>query len=476
MRPIAALALGCALLSGPIAARADGLRVGAAAVDITPPPGTPMAGYYHTRAADGVSDPLFAKALVIESGGTKVALVSLDLIATSRSLVESSREAIEAATDLDGEAVMISATHAHTGPVITGRGQRDDAFGGGTDLAKAYNAALPQKIAEAVKLAEAALAPAVAKAGVIQEPSIAFNRRFHMRDGTVGWNPGIMNPNILKPAGPIDPDLAIVDFEAPAADGRPPRPRAAYLNYPVHLDNVGGTHISADMPAVIAQLLGAVQGPDFVTVYTSGCCGDINHINVKWAAPQKGLAQAGRMGVILAAAALRAWPDLQAVPDGPLRYASRMVELPLAEYDPAEVEGARAIVAAAGKPGAEAPKFMDQVQAFKVLDVVDREGKPLEVEVQAIALGDRLAWVSLPGEIFVELGLELKRDSPFPQTMIAELANGSIGYIPSRRAYPQGNYEVVSARCAAGSGEKLVEAAVAMLKELHAKSRESGTR
>jgi hypothetical protein len=65
--------------------------------------------------------------------------------------------------------------------------------------------------------------------------------------------------------------------------------------------------------------------------------------------------------------------------------------------------------------------------------------------------------------VFVQLGLDLKLDSPFRQTMIAELANGSIGYIPNRRAYPQGNYEVVSARCAAGSGEMLVQAALQLL-------------
>ena len=111
-------------------------------------------------------------------------------------------------------------------------------------------------------------------------------------------------------------------------------------------------------------------------------------------------------------------------------------------------------------------KFMDQVQTFKVLDVLAREGRPLEVEVQVIALGDDVAFVSLPGEIFVELGLAIKAASPFKHTQIIELANGSIGYVPNRSAYPEGNYEVVSARCAAGSGEKLVEAAVRMLKEL----------
>ena len=87
--------------------------------------------------------------------------------------------------------------------------------------------------------------------------------------------------------------------------------------------------------------------------------------------------------------------------------------------------------------------------------------------MQVVALGDDLAWVSLPGEIFVELGLAIKQDSPFQHTIIAELANGAIGYIPSRRAYAQGNYEVVSARCAEGSGERLVDAAVRILKGLH---------
>jgi len=76
-----------------------------------------------------------------------------------------------------------------------------------------------------------------------------------------------------------------------------------------------------------------------------------------------------------------------------------------------------------------------------VLDTAARNGEPQYVEVQVIALGNEIAWVSLPGEIFVELGLAIKQDSPFPQTIIAELANGAIGYIPSRRAYSQGNYE-----------------------------------
>ena len=86
-------------------------------------------------------------------------------------------------------------------------------------------------------------------------------------------------------------------------------------------------------------------------------------------------------------------------------------------------------------------------------------------------MGDALAWVSLPGEIFVELGLSIKAASPFAQTHIVELANGSIGYIPNRSAYVEGNYEVESARCGEGSGEQLVQAAVQMLEELKTRAR-----
>jgi hypothetical protein len=110
---------------------------------------------------------------------------------------------------------------------------------------------------------------------------------------------------------------------------------------------------------------------------------------------------------------------------------------------------------------------MKLVRAYRALDVAARAGRPHRVEVQAISLGQELAWVALPGEVFVELGLALKKRSPFPHTFIAELANENLGYIPDRRSYAEGNYEPESARYAAGSGEKLVDAAVGLLTSLY---------
>ncbi len=452
------------LLSVLSAPPAGDFRAGAASVDITPAVGTPMAGYYGERLSQGVHDPLFAKAVVLESGGKKAALVCLDLISTTEPMVDLARREIEKTTGVPGAGVMISATHAHTGPVLQARGPREDAFGGRNPLARKYGEDLPGKIAEAVRRAEKALRPAEVAAGHGRETSIAFNRRFHMTDGTVGWNPGKLNPKILKPAGTTDPDVALVYFEAADKDRTP---LAAYVNYAVHLDNVGGLQFSADLPATVADLLGRYKGPGLVTLYSAGCCGDINHIDVHWAERQGGHENAARMGVILAAEVLRTWPALKPGPPGALRVKSTRVKLPLAKITPEDVAASRATLARLAESGTPPPPFMELVQAFKVRDVADRNGEPLDVEVQVIALGDRIAWVSLPGEVFVELGLAIKQDSPFPHTILAELANGVIGYIPSRRAYAQGNYEVVSARCAEGSGERLVDAALQLLKGLH---------
>src|SRR5436190_18176936 len=133
MRLLTSLALTLALA---LPAQAEPLTAGAAATDITPPRGCPMAGYYSVRGAEGTHDPLHAKALVLDKDGVKVALVALDLISTTRGLVEETRALIEKETGIPGRNVMISATHSHTGPVLWDGSPRADVLGGGSQIAK----------------------------------------------------------------------------------------------------------------------------------------------------------------------------------------------------------------------------------------------------------------------------------------------------------------------------------------------------
>ena len=436
------------------------LRVGAAAVNITPPAGIPMAGYYAIRLAEGTHDELHAKAIVFEQDGAKAAVVAVDLVTLGRPTIEDARRMIGETTGVPAHAVMISATHSHTGPLLSGLSERNAVYGGDMDIAKNYTRSLSGRIAEAVKRAEAALAPAKLSAAIGREDTLPHNRRYFMKDGSVGWNPGKLNPNIVKPAGPIDPAVPVVYAES--ADGRP---LATYVNFAMHLDTVGGMQFSSDYAFTLASILGQVKSAQMVTLFTIGCAGDINHVNFGIKDPQKGHAEAQRIGTTLAGEVIKTYARLAPVTTTAPRSRHETVQLPLAPIAEGDVEKARAFATRIGSR--DDPKFLEKVWAFTVLDVYGRNGRPLEVEVQVIALGPDLAFVSLPGEIFVELGLAIKQASPFKHTIIAELANGSIGYIPTKRAYAEGNYEPVSARCAAGSGEMLVAAATRLLRGLH---------
>ena len=435
------------------------LRIGRAAVKITPPVGTPMGGSYALRPSTGVLDDLYAKALVLDVDGNRAAMVACDLVAVNAAIVAEARKLIEQESGLRAEQVMISATHSHSGPYMPNGSQRDDVFGGSMEIEERYLASLPAKIAESVRLAAGNMVPARVSANVVKDDAVSFNRRYIMKDGTVGWNPGRLNPKIVRPAGPIDPDVAVVYFDSPKAE-----PLATYVNHPLHVAVIGGLEFSADYPHTIAKLLGDVQGPEMLTMFTIGAAGNVNHINVSRATKLTPKEESVRIGTILAGDVLRAYDHLTPVDPGPLQFRRETVKLPLAQIQPGDIEKAREVLSRVGKP--KPPGTVQQALAFKVLDVADRDGRPLETEVQVITLGDQLAWVGLPGEIFVELGMMLKQASPFPFTIIAELANGSVGYVPNRKAYPEGNYEPVSARCAPGSGELLVDMASRMLAEM----------
>jgi len=284
-----------------------------------------------------------------------------------------------------------------------------------------------------------------------------------MRDGSVGWNPGKLNPQIVRPAGPIDPEVGVLFAESIAAK---PAPLLTFVNYALHPDTTGGTRISADYPGALSRALALYKGPEMLTLFANGTCGNINHTDVRWAGAQGSPQEATRLGTMLAAAVFKAYPRLQPLTNaGVLRVRSEIVKLPLPPFTPEQLEAARFDVRTAKDNTRDG--FMELVRAHRVLDTAAREGRPQEVEMQVIALGRDVAWVAWPGEIFVELGLSVKAGSPFAHTYNVELANGTIGYIPNKSAYPEGNYEVESARVAEGSGEMLVTSALRMLAELH---------
>jgi hypothetical protein len=140
-----------------------------------------------------------------------------------------------------------------------------------------------------------------------------------------------------------------------------------------------------------------------------------------------------------------------------------VVDVPLQNYTPEETAQARGQMA---KIGSREMSFLDQVETAKIFDLALRKDDSIPLEVQAFRLSPDVAIVTLPAEVFVELGLAIKRASPFKTTLVIELANDDPAYIPTKKAFAEGSYETVNSRVIPGSGERMVEAAVKLLKEL----------
>src|SRR5262245_36283068 len=449
-----------------ITAAAD-YQAGVAVVDITPPKNYRMSGYFNERLNTGTHDPLQAKAVVFRQGNQQAALVFCDLIGIAQDVSRRARQTAAQKSGIPAANILIHGTHSHTGPLYDGALRRhfhDQAVAkSGKDPYEEvdYPAFLVERIVEAIAQAQAGAQPVKVSAGITEQRGLSFNRRFHMTDGSVRFNPGKLNPDIVKPAGPIDPEVDVVLLKSPDDV----RSRAALTVFPLHLDTVGGTEYSADYPFYLERGLRKALGNEFVSLFGNGTCGDINHVDVTSNTPQKGHEEAGRIGAALAETVRGVLPALKPVDSPRLEVRSAVASVPIQQYTADEVAHARQDIF---KVGTSELPFLDQVKAVKIMQLQVRPAARLGLEVQVFRLSDDLAIVGLPGEVFVELGLAIKRSSPFARTLVVELCNDVPAYIPTNKAFAEGSYETVNSLVQPGGGEVMVETAVKLLAEAKA--------
>ena len=473
MGRILPLALALSACAGGPVTGGDELHVGVAVRDITPPDGYPMSGYYHERGATGVRDPLHAKAIVFRQGGVVAALVMTDLCGVSADLSGEARRRASERSGIPASNIAVAATHTHTGPEY----YRDLREHLASPKPASYAERLVEETAKSVVDALAAAKPARLRAGKgLQEAEISFCRRFVMKDGTTKTWANFKDPNTVKAEGPVDPEVAVLLVGEP--------PSAALVNFALHLDTLGGTKWSADYPHDLEESLRAELGKGFVSIFANGCCGDINHVNPRSSERNK----TDVIGRALAATVKSALPKLETLGRPSLGVRSGTVRVPLQEATPEELARAKAEVVRS-KKGEKLP-FLDEVKAYKILELDHLRNGPrdpeigrlvqwgmsaslhgvgdrIPLEVQAIRLDADTAIVTLPGEVFVELGLAIKKGSPFKNTFVVELANVvETIYIPTQRAYPGGSYEVTNSVLKPGGGEMLVDEALRLLRDL----------
>ena len=449
----------CLLLHVAAVVHGAEFRAGRAKVVISPPVGSVIGNSYGITISTGVASDLHAKATVFESGGTKAAIVACDLISLRPEIIRQARELIAQRTTVAPDRVIIAATHCHAGPQMHPL-FIETAEPEARRLSERYVESLPGMIAESVRLAEADLQPATISVGRGQEGTISFNRRFLLRDGTVKTNAGVRNPNIVRPIGPIDPEVGVIYIES--ASGAP---LVTIVNFALHVAIVGGSRVSADYPHVLSEQLAAVKGASMLTVFLNGMSGNVNHVDVTSTSRLRAEAEAARIGTVLAAAVLKTYRELRPIDPSRLQAVSRAVRVPtLPAPDPARLAEARGVVRRHGKGAA----FNDVIRAWRDIDLAQYAPDGFwNSEVQLIAFGRELAIVGYPGDSFVEMGLAMKQNSPFACTLISEqAANGSLSYIPNERAFPEGSYEVESSRVAPGGGEVLATAAARLMTEL----------
>ncbi len=417
---------------------------GAAAIEITPPAG---AGQHRGRST-GALDRLHAKALVFSQGDQQAALVVCDLCKVWPDLSDAVRREASARTGIPRCNISVTATHTHTGPLY-----RDDLD------------SFIQKIAGAVIEAHSAVRPVGLQTVTVQQRGIAFNRRYLMKDGSVSFNPGFRNPDVVRPAGPTDPDVAFLLFR----DASDQTPLACLTTFAMHLDTVGGLKYSADYPFFLGESLREELGEGLVSVFGTSPCGNVNHNDVFQSKPVPGHETVTRhIGSSLGTALRAALPRLSEASRPCLAVRSRVVQAPLQQYSEADLEWVKQV-----QEDDRTLPFLPQMMRDRILSLaaMRKESETMPLEIHVMRLSDDIAVVTLPGEPFVKLGMAVKRDSPFSTTLVIELANdGNPNYIPDRNGFAQGGYEAINSRVAPGGGELLVDTALGLLRELAAES------
>ena len=448
---------------------ADQIFAGAATANLTPWLGIALCGGFAQRQATDVHDEILARALVLESGGTRIGLVVCDFVCMPRGIADAVKQRVAQASGIPPSHVLVCATHTHSGPAVrTALGVREDA---------AYVESVSNKIADAVQIAVNRLRPARIGWGEAREDRISFNRRWWMRDGTVHMNPGSENPDAVRPSGPTDPTLSFLYVEDTAG-----MPLAIFATFALHYVGTDSpTALSADYYGHFMAEVQRALGPQCLPILQNGTSGDINNIDYsgrrEWSAA--GHAQASKMAAVLAGHVLSECQLLELHDACPLDAVLETVTYTRKTITSEDLITARRILRDPASFAYASGPFswvVGQPVHRQFLDVyaqacIDLAALPQELDtrVQSLRIGNA-ALVALPGEVFAATGLAIRAQSPFHSTLIAELANDYLGYICTQEALEQqGGYETWASPhsiAAAGTAERLAEIAGQQLANL----------
>lgn len=434
------------------------LKAGFARVNINPPMGIQIRGYFKERLADGVLDDLEINALALECDGVKAILLCLDNCGIEQNLCSDYRKAASEATGVPMENIIISQTHTHTGPAL--ERNSEDA------LIKEYTDFVGKRIADVAQFAVADLKDAKMGYGKGSAPNVAFVRRYVMKDGSVKTNPGVNNPDIVRPIGDTDESVNVLRFDREGAD------TIVYVNFANHPDVVGGCKISGDWPALLRKDVEKILD-NTKCIFFNGAQGDVNHVNVHptggylngmfmdFDDVSRGYAHAEYIARVVTGGVLQAFDKVNYVDVDTLKACQKVINVPSNRPDPKDMPEAHRIndLHNAGKDN-EIP-----YEGMMLTTVVAEAGRMVRLEngpdafdmrLSALKIGP-VAIIGIPGEPFTGIGVALKETEGFDMILPCCASNGYEGYFPMQDSYDEGGYEARSSKFKAGVAEFIIK-------------------
>lgn len=420
------------------------LKAGAAKVDITPPLGVSLDGSISKNGpVIGIHDRLHARALVLDDGQTRFAIVIVDACMVAQEVFDNAKDIVNKETGLPLDRMLMAGTHSHAVPRLIHIGTEP--------IDDEYHRDVSRKIAEAVIAAEKNLVPAQLGHGSFRMEGLIACRRFLCEPGSVAPNPfgesgeriksvAGSSSKIIEPAGPVDPEFSVVSLQT--TDGK----QIAVLgNFSVHY--CGGYQrglVSADYFGEYSEQIEARLSPDdehpaigLMSNGTSGNTGAFQSGGRKFE-PFEGIQFYGRLLAEKSVELIKSLPHKSDL-DITMQETDLTLGVRLPSAD--RIAWAKQILA---DPKAQTPHRSSRVYADETMHL-SAYPETVTIKLQAICIGD-LAIVSAPCEVFAETGLAIKKDSPHEHTFHIELANGYGGYLPPKEQHDLGGYETWPAR------------------------------
>ena len=463
------------------------LKAGFARVDITPPMGSFMPGYFKDRRAKEVLDPLQINCVAFSDGKTTALVIQVDTEGISDPVANRMRDAIVKSTGVNRDAILVHASHTHDGGYLAMHIGKD-ASGkpvypkNATDVDRIYVDMCVTRAADVALSAVRDLKPATLSYQRSEAKRISFGRRYLMKDGKVRTNPGRDNPDIVRPAGtPPDETVQVLRIDRTGA------PPICVINFQTHPDVVGGETITADWPGLTRTVFEAATLGRARCMVINGTQGDVNHCNLMprpgelnglkrdFDAVDRGYDHAWHMANVVASAALRVWMKCIPLEAGEIGFATKTVRVPAQkakDSDEKNLAWAKDVCAkhAAGRdaelPWKEMELTTEVARAARICNMANHADYH-DLPIYAISVGKSLAFGGFPGEPFNDIGKAVKKASPFTLTILSCLTNGSRGYFPFSDSFKEGGYEAATSPFGETVADDLIKGQTQLLNSLH---------